>query len=267
VIDNKKLAKFYDKVYLKGEKKHYTKFVIEGSPTSEAEEILKQLKWTGKKVLEVGCGTGRFCYLVAKEGADVLGIDFSAEGIDIAKRTYRLPNLRFKKLDVADIDGKYDIVVSIGTLEHMDDPLNTLRLLKKHLNPYGRLIITSPNWTNVRGYVLMTLHYLFRAPVTLADLHYLTPIDFTKWAKKINMNLKWKTFDRSWGHGELMIKDFARRIPKVLYDARLPSNHENVNKLLKWLKQNVVPLDNSSAYSGAIGMYIFSFKKESTKRR
>ena len=261
MINNKKLSKFYDKVYLKGEKKHYTKFVIEGTPTSEAEEVIKQLNWKNKKVLEVGCGTGRFCYLIAKKGADVLGIDFSTKGIDIAKKTYQLSNLSFKTLDVAEIVGQYDVIVSIGTLEHMDNPLKTLRLLRTHLKPDGKIIITSPNWANVRGYVLITLQCLFRAPITLADLHYLTPVDFISWARKMNMNLKWKTFDRSWGHGELMLKDFERRIPRVLHDAKLPNYSENVNKLLKWLKQNVVSLDNSSEHSGAIGMYVFSIKK------
>ena len=104
----------------------------------------------------------------------------------------------------------------------MDKPLSTLKILKNHLNPKGKIIVTTPNWTNPRGYVLMTLWYLFKAPVTLADLHYLTPIDHKNWAKKLRMKLKWRTVEKSWAHGDLLINDFKKRIPNVLSDAKLP---------------------------------------------
>ena len=71
---NKKLKKFYDKVYLKGEKKHFTTYVL-SAPTSDVKEVLKQIPWRSKSVLEVGCGTGLFAYNVAKKGGKVLGID------------------------------------------------------------------------------------------------------------------------------------------------------------------------------------------------
>lgn len=61
----------------------------------------------------------------------------------------------------------------------------------------SKIILTNPNWANLRGRILMTLQYPFDAPITLADLHYLTPVTHTKWAKKLKMDLKWKTFDRS----------------------------------------------------------------------
>ncbi|MGH2611476.1 MAG: class I SAM-dependent methyltransferase [Rhabdochlamydiaceae bacterium] len=262
MLKNKNLEKFYDKVYTKGEEKHYTKFVIQGTPTSETDEVLKQDRWKGKTVLEVGCGTGLFSFHAAKKGANVLGIDFSEKGIKIAQKKYKLSNLRFEKLDVINVKGKYDIIVSIGVLEHMDNPLRSLKLFKKHLKSNGKIIITSPNWSNPRGYVLMTIRHLFKAPVTLADIHYLTPIDFINWAKKMSMNIAWKTFDRSWGHGDLMIKDFSRRIPNVLRDAKLPNDPKNIDNLLNWLKQNVASLENSLPHSGALGIYIFSKKKQ-----
>lgn len=255
---NTGLKNFYDKVYAKGEEKHFTSFVTKGTPTSEVIEVLKEINWRNKKVLDVGCGTGLFAYNVAKKGADVLGIDFSRNAIEQAQKKYKIANLRFEQLDVTKVTGEYDIIVSIGTLEHMDSPLNTLKLLKKHLKSNGRIIITSPNWTNPRGYILITLWHLFKAPITLADLHYQTPIDFIKYAKKLNMNLKWRTFDRSWAHGEVLIQDFRRRLPNVLRDVRLQHTTKNINNLIKWMKENVVPLDNSLPHSGAIGLYVFS---------
>ena len=255
---NKKLKQFYDKVYLKGEKKHFTS--KDSRSRLEATEVLKQISWKSKKVLDVGCGTGFFAYTVAKKGSNVLGIDYSVDAIEIAKSQYSNPNLEFKNIDVSKIKEKFDVIVSNGTFEHMDDPLKTLKLFKQHLNPKGCIIITSPNWTNPRGYILLTLWYLFKAPITLADLHYFTPIDFQNFAKKLGMKLTWKTFDRSWSHGDILISDFKKRLPNVLRDARLPSNEKQIDSFVHWIKTNIVSLNNDLPHSGATGLYLFSFK-------
>ena len=252
---NKKLKKFYDKVYLKGEKKHFTAY-----RESTSNEVIKQISWKSKKVLDVGCGTGFFAYSAAKKGGQVLGIDYSVEAIEIAKSQYSHPNLEFKNIDVSKIKEKFDVIVSNGTLEHMDDPLKMLKLFKKCLNPKGCIIITSPNWTNPRGYMLLTLWYLFKAPITLADLHYFTLIDFQNFAKKLGMKLIWKTFDRSWSHGDVLISDFKKRLPNVLHDARLPSNEKQIDFFIQWIKTNITPLNNDLPHSGATGLYVFSFK-------
>ncbi|MDC0438378.1 class I SAM-dependent methyltransferase [Nitrosopumilus sp.] len=254
---NKQLSDFYNKVYKKGEKRHYTKYIIQGTPTSETEQILKQISWKNKKVLEVGCGTGLFASSAAKKGSHVLGIDFSERAINIAKKTHKIKNLEFQSMNVKDIEGKFDVIVSIGTLEHMDDPYSILKLFKKHLTSNGQIIITSPNWSNPRGNILLTLFHLFNSPITLADLHYFTPLNFQEWSKKLNMNLKWKTFDHSWAHGDLLVEDFKRRIPKVLSDSKLPKNKKNLDNFFQWVETTVIKLDNSLPHSGALGLYIF----------
>ena len=232
-MKNFDLQKIYDKAFLKGEEKHFTR---RGKVSGDLEfnEVLKEVSWKNKNVLDVGCGTGRLLYLAAKKGAKCTGVDFSNEAIKIAKKKYIHPNLSFQELDITEnFSSKYDVIVSIGTLEHQDDPLYILKMLKKHLNPRGKIIITCPNWTNPRGYVLMTLYLIFNAPITLADLHYFTPKDFEKWAKILKMNLKWRTFDKSWGHGKVMIQDLTKRLPKVLDDAKLPCESKNIQNFIQ----------------------------------
>ena len=257
---NKKLKFFYDSVYKKGEEKHFTNLSTTGTITEETNEILKELNWKSKKILDVGCGTGYFSYKAAKKGADVLGIDFSAEAIEIAHTKYQHSHLKYQQMDVKKIKDKYDVIVSIGTLEHMDNPLQILKLFKKHLNLKGKIIITSPNWTNPRGYMLMTLWLLFDAPITLADLHYQTPVDFQKYSDNLDMKLKWRTIDKSWAHGDILIQDFQKRLPNVLKDANLPNNPKNVKNFIKWIKNNILPFENSLPQSGATGLYVFSKK-------
>ena len=257
---NKKLEIFYDSVYKKGEEKHFTNLSTMGTITEETNEILKELNWKSKKILDVGCGTGYFSYKAAKKGADVLGIDFSTEAIEIAQTKYQHSHLEYQQMDVKKIKDKYDVIVSIGTLEHMDNPLQILKLFKKYLNPKGKIIITSPNWTNPRGYMLMTLWLLFDAPITLADSHYQTPIDFQKYSDNLDMKLKWRTIDKSWAHGDILIQDFKKRLPNVLRDANLPNNPKNIKIFIKWIEDNVLPFENSLPQSGATGLYVFSKK-------
>ena len=258
MTSNKDLRSFYRRVYSKGEQKHFTPFVVRGTPTSDSKEILKEINWKGKTVLDVGCGTGLFAYLAAKKGATVLGIDYADEAIKLAQRRYQHTNLQFKKLNAVEVKGKYDVIVSIGTLEHMDEPFKMLKLLKTRLTKNGKIIVTTPNWTNPRGYILMTLKLLFDAPITLADLHYLTPLNHMEWAKRLKLTLKWRTIEKSWAHGDVLLSDFKRRLPNVLRDAKLPNNQKRINALLKWLKTYVNPLDNSLPQSGAVGLYVYS---------
>ena len=258
--NNEELAQFYNKVYVKGEKKHFT-IKRESASLSEIKEVLKQVSWKGKKVLDVGCGTGLFAFNAAKKGAIVLGIDFSTEAIQIAQSQYVHKNLKFEATDVNKIKDKFDVIVSNGTLEHMDNPLKTLRLFKKHLTKNGCIITTSPNWSNPRGYMLMPLLFLFDAPITLADLHYFTPIDFENFSKKLEMYLSWKTFDNSWSHGDILIEDFKKRLPNVLHDSNLPNNKKKINLLIKWIQNNINKLNHDLPHSGATGLYKLSIKK------
>lgn len=260
-LDNSKLKSFYNSVFQKGEKKHFTKFVMNDNQSDEFSQVLKSISWKKKKVLDVGCGTGLFTFLVAKKGAKITGIDYSEKAIKIAKTHYFHPNLTYKYADLKNgIKGKFDVIVSNGTLEHTNNPFEVLKKFKKHLTKNGMIIITSPNWTNPRGYALITLLYLLDAPITKADLHYLTPYDFELWAKKLRLDLKWKTFDHSWGHGKIMIKDLRRRIPKVLADIEIKLTKTQLRNFLKWFERNVVNFDNTLPHSGAIGLYILKKK-------
>lgn len=82
----------------------------------------------GMKVLDVGCGTGALLVELAREGADVVGIDTFEEagGIDrqIAEARLTESGLQVRLVKgTAEVlpfpDGAFDLVVSIGMLEHI----------------------------------------------------------------------------------------------------------------------------------------------------
>ena len=230
--------------------------------TEEFKEVLKLISWRNKQILDVGCGTGKLAYLISKKGGNVKGIDYSKSAIKVAKKKYQNPNLKYELIDASKkILGKYDVIISVGTLEHMDNPYLMLKKLKNNLKPSGKIIITSPNWANMRGFILMTLYFLLEAPITLADLHYLTPVDFMNWSKKLKLNLTWKTIEYSWGSEKKLIQDLNVRLPRIFQGTGLQIRKENIKNLLNWLNHKVIPLENSSQISGAIGLYILSNQK------
>ena len=110
---NIKLKKIYNKAFLKGEEKHFTgKDDLEEDP--EFVEVLKGEKWKNKKVLDVGCGTGKLDFLIVKRGAEFCkGVDYSSEAIKIAKNKYKHKNLSFENVDITKkFSGKYDVATT-----------------------------------------------------------------------------------------------------------------------------------------------------------
>ncbi|MBU1179237.1 class I SAM-dependent methyltransferase [Patescibacteria group bacterium] len=253
---NKKLKSFYNKVYRKGEGKHYTKLVLDKKKiTDEKIEILKEVSWKGKEVVDIGCGTGELAYCIAARGAKkVIGIDYSREAINIAKKEYQLKDLFYECKDFNKISGKFDVIVMAGVLEHIDNPYLFLKKAKRILNKKGFIIITCPNWSNARGYILLTLKELFGLRITLTDIHYFTPLEFEAWGKKLGMKLSWRTFEQDWGHGGKMIKDFEKRLPKLLKGS---GKKEKIKKFIKWLKIHAPELEEDQKASGAVGLYHF----------
>lgn len=256
---NKNLKKIYNRIFKKGEIWHFSKNLEQKTALpSDEREVLKEISWKGKRILDVGCGTGLFAYEAAKHGAKVLGIDYSKEGIAIAKKMHQHPNLEYRCENIFTskvLRKKFDVIVSLGTLEHMDKPFVVVKKFKSLLKPSGSIILTCPNWVNPRGLILMTLEKLFNAPITLADIHYFSPATFEGWAKMLGMKLTWRTFDISRATGTNLIKDFRKRIPNVLRDAKLPRKSKNIEALLSWLKSDALAFPWKGRHIGASGLY------------
>jgi 2-polyprenyl-3-methyl-5-hydroxy-6-metoxy-1,4-benzoquinol methylase len=81
---------------------------------------------TDKKVLDIGCGSGRISFLLAKKGANVTGVDYSQNMINLAKKyqtTQDLPNIEFIHGDLEQFspDKKYDISIALGVVDYVDN--------------------------------------------------------------------------------------------------------------------------------------------------
>jgi SAM-dependent methyltransferase len=89
---------------------------------------------TGLRVADLGCLEGGFALAFAQLGAEVVAIEARAENFEkclLVQEHFGLPNLRFVQGDVKDFDreryGEFDVVLALGILYHLDDPVAWLR--------------------------------------------------------------------------------------------------------------------------------------------
>ena len=95
---------------------------------------------SGELILDLGCGTGHLTAKLSETGAQVVGIDRSAEMIRQAKEKY--PSLRFEVMDAREIslDGSFDAVFSNATLHWIKEPERAIAGIRNALRPGGRFV-------------------------------------------------------------------------------------------------------------------------------
>jgi SAM-dependent methyltransferase len=105
--------------------------------------IAEQVK-EAKKILDVGCGTGRMGKLI---NAELFGVDVSSSLVNEARKNGYIKavacELGNSKLPFE--DGFFDAVICLDVLEHLVDPVQTLAEINRVLKPEGLLGITTPN--------------------------------------------------------------------------------------------------------------------------
>lgn len=106
--------------------------------------ILENLT-TGRKILDIGSGTGDFLFTGKKRGWNVLGIEPSHVAYTYSKHRGLAVINDFFNTESLMGKGLFDVITTFMVLEHVPDPIALLRESKKLLKPGGLLLIFSPN--------------------------------------------------------------------------------------------------------------------------
>ena len=111
---------------------------------------LRQMSaWTGGRLLDIGCGDGTFTVRLGEQFREVFGIDVQENYIETFKqRAASEPKFKVSSMSAAAMEFPadfFDTIVTIETLEHVDDLAGAAREIHRVLRPGGELIITVPN--------------------------------------------------------------------------------------------------------------------------
>ena len=165
------------------------------------------LNFSGKTVLDVGCGVGATCFLVAQNGTKrVVGVDINEECITFANSKLKSSQLKnqiafylLKDLPPA----KYDLVLSKDSFEHYENPEYFINALKEHLNPDGVLLIGfSPLWKSPYGghvqglFWLPWVHLLFAEKIVMYELRRILRDESLTSYSKVASGLNKMTYER-----------------------------------------------------------------------
>lgn len=110
----------------------------------------------GERVLDLGCGAGRFVAALRAAGADPVGVEVAEAALERARRVAPGADLRRVEPDgsLPLEHGSVDLVWCSEVLQHVPDTAHLLLEVRRVLRPGGRLLVTVPYHGRVQGALL-----------------------------------------------------------------------------------------------------------------
>jgi len=101
------------------------------------------------RVLDVGCSSGYLAAPLVARRNTVVGVELDAAAARVAQgfcEQVLLGDIETMELPLE--PGSFDVVLLSDVIEHLRDPVDTLRRLRRCLRPGGRLVLSTPNVAN-----------------------------------------------------------------------------------------------------------------------
>ena len=133
-INDKKVREFFDKRASKDVESLMTitsfqnKEISDQRQIEETEVLLKNIDFSGKKILEIGCGLGRWAEFFHDKCDIYFGIDYASNLINLAKKNFNYDNCYFQVMSATDMDCNelivkppFDIIFVTGVFMYLND--------------------------------------------------------------------------------------------------------------------------------------------------
>jgi len=112
-------------------------------------------RWVGEairpfvrgRVLEIGCGTGTYTQFLAGWVDEVIAVEIEREFAEAARQRFAgRPGVRVIEADARKLPelGRFDTVVMLDVLEHIENEVGMLAILGERLSEEGRLVLKVP---------------------------------------------------------------------------------------------------------------------------
>ena len=168
------------------------------------ENIIRQFKiknknkpLSGINILDIGCGGGLLSEPMCRLGANVTGIDASTKNVKISKLHAKKENLKINYIcsspEKLKISKKFDVILNMEIVEHVEDISFFLKSCSKLLNKNGLMFVATINKT-LKSYVfaIVGAEYVLRwLPIGTHDWEkFVKPEELKEILSKNNLSLK-----------------------------------------------------------------------------
>lgn len=148
----KKIKYFFNKrIRLQGEK-NFSPDIGNNKAGLMILEFLKKNVDLKGKILDAGCGEGRFSKYFIEKQANITSMDFSEEYISLARK--KIGKGKFVVGSVTSLpfkDNSFDVIFSIDVLQHVPNLKDAISEFKRVLKKGGKLIIVDKNKFGLHG--------------------------------------------------------------------------------------------------------------------
>lgn len=210
--------------------------------------ILKNLAedWQGKKVLEIGCGTGRITKELASWGANVTATDISEEMLEVARARFsndhELPMPQFRRMSIFYIDmdlKKYDYIIMVNVLGRLSKPHKAIQKITSKISKTCRFVFNFPCLTNILLPFGLLVNLRGKSLVRDVTSHWYTPATIETYCSNAGLEIiEWygnhyipiprllfPTFPLFWICDKCLAKFFPKKCPSVFVVCKLqPTN-------------------------------------------
>ena len=192
-----------------------------------SKDLLKT-KENFRNVLELGCGNLESIKKIENlRFENYLAVDW----IQPPKKYLKDKRIKFIKSDIDKFKtkSKFNLILLLGTIEHIKYPELILKKIKKMMSKNATLIISHPNYYNIRGIILLTCKMLYNSKVSLSDVHNFYPEEVKEMLNKIGFSkVKIQTIRKEeYNKKDINFLDLKQRLPKFI------KSKENIKKFLK----------------------------------
>ena len=153
----KRLKDFYDNQYkqesIEIQPIKYTRY-----PATRNEAVFKYFvdNFKGEEILEIGAGSGQLALSLLSTDLPIkryVALELSSPRVEKLKQIIQDPRFEAYEGNIEDFDldiGRFDAIIMIALIEHLIDPLGTMKKIKQnYLKPGGFVYINTPNIADI----------------------------------------------------------------------------------------------------------------------
>ena len=153
----------------------------------------------GKRVLDVGCGGGILSEAMARQGAQVTGIDLADKSLGVA-RLHALESgiaVDYQCISVesmaSDHPRRFDVVTCMEMLEHVPDPASIINACSALIKPDGWIFFSTLN-RNLKSYLMAILGAEYLLHLLPRGTHdhgrFIKPSELSRWARQSGLTIE-----------------------------------------------------------------------------